>query len=141
MANREKVIIVFTALVAGLMPVGCDWKESQDSVAELRDAIVFGRFEKIESILGKEPELVSAKDNAGQTPLHTAAAASNKRIAELLIAKGADVNARDNGGNTALHRAVGVEICELLINNGAQVNGKNNIGRTPLLDLVVSSWY
>ena len=37
---------------------------------------------------------VDAKDKSGQTPLHRAAAWDRKEVAELLIAKGADLNAK-----------------------------------------------
>ena len=68
----------------------------------------------------------------GWTPLGWAA---NKEIAELLIAKGADVNAKNVGGLTPLHQAAlsgRKEIAELLIAKGADVNAETNDGKTPL---------
>jgi ankyrin repeat protein len=41
---------------------------------------------------------VNAKEEVGWTPLHYAAAMSHKAIAELILAKGADVNAKDVDG-------------------------------------------
>jgi len=78
---------------------------------------------------------VNAKD--GYTPLHEAAAAGQKEVVELLIAKGAHVNARDVGGATPLHYAginrKGVRgVAELLIAKGADVNAKGDTGDTPL---------
>ena len=43
--------------------------------------------------------------NFDGTPLHSSAYQSNKKIAELLIDKGADVNAKNKYGHTPLDRA------------------------------------
>ena len=76
----------------------------------------------------------------GKTPLHYAAQSilitgsedkQNKKIAELLIANGADVNARCPDGRTPLYGAVFLgqnEVVELLIAKGADVNAKVSLG-------------
>jgi len=51
---------------------------------------------------------VNAKTKTGWTPLHNAATQDDKEIAELLIAKGADVNAKDDDGETPLDQAIGL---------------------------------
>jgi len=59
----------------------------------------------------------------------------HKEVAELLIAKGADVNAKNKFGWTPLYwTAYGghKEIVELFIAKGAAVNAKDDDGRTPL---------
>ena len=48
---------------------------------------------------------VNAKDD-GRTPLSYAASWGDEEIAELLIAKGADVNAKDEDGTTPLDWAI-----------------------------------
>jgi len=55
---------------------------------------------------------VNAKDNDGSTPLHSAAGRGHKEIAELLIAKGADVNAKNSLGWTPLDRAITSNLTE-----------------------------
>jgi len=79
------------------------------------------------------------QDEGVWTPLHHAAGGGHKEIAELLIAKDADVNAKDFAGSTPLHVAAyngHKEIVELLIDAGAGVNAKDvlgaNKGKTPL---------
>jgi len=77
---------------------------------------------------------VDAKGNRGGV-LHEAARWGHKEIAELLIAKGADVNAKTKYGTTPLHTASDSgykEIAELLIAKGADVNAKDEGGGTPL---------
>ena len=81
---------------------------------------------------------VNTKDAIGATPLHWAASEGRKEVAELLIAKGADVN-ESSGGETPLHEAAlfgHKEIVELLITAGADVNAKKDNGKTPL-DLAI----
>jgi cytohesin len=69
----------------------------------------------------------------GRTPL---CVASTKEVAELLIAKGADVNTVVINSGTPLHYAVQrgyKEIAELLINKGADINFyKRGVSETPL---------
>ena len=64
-----------------------------------------------------------------------AAGEPQKEIAELLIAKGADVNAKTADGLTALFAAIlgyDKEMVELLIAKGADVNVRGFLGMTPL---------
>jgi len=68
-------------------------------------------------------------------PLHFASDRGTKEVAELLIARGADVNAKSEDGWTPLHSAAGgqKEIAEFLIENGADVNARRNANwQTPL---------
>jgi serine/threonine protein kinase/ankyrin repeat protein len=88
----------------------------------------------------------------GETPFHTIlyytqGYVNKKKIAELLIAKGADVNARDKHGQTVLHWAIvdnnryrsqqiDVQetriIIDFLLSKNADVNAKDIGGNTPL---------
>ena len=80
---------------------------------------------------------VKARDTAGSTPLHDAAAAGHREVAELLIAKGADINAKTTNEDvtTPLHSAAFAghkEMVELLIARGADANIRDYRGRTAL---------
>ena len=60
---------------------------------------------------------------SGWTPLAVAAHRGHKEVAELLIAKGADVNAKDNNGGTPLDVAIQLkrtEIADLLRKHGGK---------------------
>ena len=73
---------------------------------------------------------VNAKDKRGRTPLLFAAIGGHKEIAEILIAKGADVSPKSpeyKAGITPLHEAAfhgHKEIVELLIAKGEDVRVK-----------------
>jgi len=67
---------------------------------------------------------VNTKVN-GFTPLHCAARYGHKEVAQLLIAKGADVNAKDTRGRTPIDLAINQgrkEIVKLLLSKGCDVS-------------------
>ena len=74
------------------------------------------------------------------TALHTAARFGRDDLAELLIARGADLAAGDEPArNTALHIAAqygNVAVARVLVTRGANVNAPNKYGRTSLHDAV-----
>jgi hypothetical protein len=108
------------------------------------EAVLLGDIKKVEEAITVGAD-VNARDRRGHTLLHIAVERGNKEIAELLIAKGADVNPKNaniefdgatyevNGAplNAAAERG-NKEIAELLIAKGADVNPKTVIGGTPL---------
>ncbi|KAM3960989.1 LOW QUALITY PROTEIN: uncharacterized protein ACR2FA_004935 [Aphomia sociella] len=76
----------------------------------------------------------SAKDNAGFTPLHVAAAKGHVRIARLLLQYGANVSAAAQGGIRPLHEAAEnchVEVIRLLLSYGADPLLGTYAGQTP----------
>ena len=67
--------------------------------------------------------------------MHYAAVNGHEKIAELLIANGAEVNTKNENGWTPLHWAAHKdhgEIVGLLIAKGAEVNARTEQGQTPL---------
>jgi len=114
MTNRKILIGVLGILFLVVMPLCAE---------EIHDAALNGDINKVKSLLAKNPKLIKAKDNEGMTPLHMAAAAGQKEVAELLIAKGADVNAKSNDGVTPLQMAVAwgqKEVAEFLKSHGGK---------------------
>ena len=97
------------------------------------DAAIDGNIEAVKQAIADGAD-VNAKPG-GITPLHWAAWRGRKEIAELLIAKGADLNTKNKDGGTPLHNAAWkghVEIAKLLIVKNADVNAKDVEGQTPL---------
>lgn len=75
-----------------------------------------------------------SKSNLGWTPLHLAIYFGHKDVAEVLLAKGAELNAVNDNGDTPLHKAsfIGREdLVMLLIQYNADVSVINGEGRLP----------
>lgn len=62
----------------------------------IHDAARKGDLKKVQAILASDPKAVNAQDNAGDTPLHQAVLHGNYKVAEALIAAGADVNVKNS---------------------------------------------
>ena len=108
---------ILIATIAVVVLVGCG------SGRNIHDAVSNYDVEAVKEYLDAGVD-VNAKDiQFGATPLYLAAEFGRKEIAELLIAKGADVNAGDKRGRTPLDWAVGrshVETAALLRKHGGK---------------------
>ncbi len=100
--------------------------------------------EMVELLLQHQAPL-NQQDISGQTPLFEAILNQRADVADLLIAKGADVNLASMHGVTPLHMVTNVfndEIAaalgEKLLAAGANVNALNNNQTTPLL--LAATW-
>jgi hypothetical protein len=103
---------------------------------EIHDAAKAGDLEKVKSLLKTSPDLVSSKDNDGATPLHTAAYGGQLKIAETLVASGANVNATTRDGVAPLHWAAAmgsVDVCKFLLLKGADINAVDRLDRLPIV--------
>ncbi|XP_057487079.1 uncharacterized protein LOC130773145 isoform X2 [Actinidia eriantha] len=74
----------------------------------LHEAARFGKRDVAEMILDKEKDLLSARNNLGETPLYTAAASGTEEVFDLLQANigREEVILRRDDGCTVLHAAV-----------------------------------
>jgi ankyrin repeat protein len=89
---------------------------------------------QIASILVARDALVDARNDAGETLLHRAAADGHLAGIELLVSHGARVDATDLHGFTPLHSAVKegrLEVAARLLALGASADARGTDGRTP----------
>lgn len=101
---------------------------------DIFSAIILERVDDVAEFLGGHPDLVHAKGAHGLPILFYAAAVGNRKIGEMLVARGADVNA-GAGGNTALHGAAWFgrfDFAQWLLSQGGDVSVKDYSGKTPL---------
>lgn len=103
-----------------------------------------GNLEQTQELLASNPALVKTKGDYDRTPLHWAAEKNHCRLAEVLIAAGADINAETTWGSTPLQWAANMgnrEVADLLLKNGAasQLNMWAAAG-LGMLDVVQSFW-
>jgi len=102
----------------------------------LFESCAAGEFDRVERMLADKAP-VNAYSDDGWTPLHLASFFGHSKIAELLLANGADVTARSKNpnGNTPLHAALAANqkmVAGILIGQGADVNAADAGGWRPL---------
>jgi len=111
--------------------------KTDPDVTEFLRAAGNGNLAKTRLLLDHNPSLVFGKNKEGFTALHYAASYGYVEIAELLLARSADVNAKTGKGDTPLHYAAAYgygDLVQLLVSNKANINIRDGIGRTPLYD-------
>jgi len=96
----------------------------------------FGNVEIVKLTLDSGADINAVSHNLFKaTPLQGAAAMQNISLAQLLIARSANVNCRGAEGGTPLHETAEqgqIEFAKVLLDHGADVNAKDDHGRTPL---------
>ena len=105
--------------------------------AEIHDAAGEGDMVKVKALISENPDLVSAVNERGSTPLHSAAFGGHLEVVEFLLEKGAEIEAVNGGGFTPLHLATFAghrEVVELLLDQGANINALNEAMGASVLD-------
>ena len=90
--------------------------------------------EVVESLLADIADFHAKNDN-GETPIHSASYYGRIEVVKALLAAGANVNAKNEYDETPLHVAAEkgqVGVVEALLEAGADVNAKDKYGETPL---------
>ena len=124
---------VAAMLVAGGADINAYDAEKNTILSKVVDR---GNFETAEILLanGAEPDMPIGVTEV--TALHFAAHKGDKKIASLLLAKGADINSENLGGQSALVQALcdgQTEFAEFLLDNSADVNSGIDVGSSPLI--------
>ncbi len=130
-SGRKKWMPFLSGIILLVLPLF----SLQTSHDEIFEAAKQGDLAKIQALVGKNPDLVNAKDQEQSTPLHSAAAAGRLKIVEYLIEKGADVNAWNNAHQNPLLYAAyhgRSEIVCLLLEKGAEYSEQDIYGRNVL---------
>jgi len=100
----------------------------------LVDAINSQDHERVNE-LSRNPVLVKAADNHGNTPLHFAANCCNGNFIELLISRGADPNKQNDKKRTPMHWAAykcDFDVIEQMIYKGGDYTALDVNGESPL---------
>lgn len=108
---------------------------SNDSSSTLLEAVAERDNKRVTELLRTKPNL-EIKDSSGRTALMIAAYNHDNKIAELLIAAGANVNAQDNIQNSPFLYAGAegnVALLNMALENGADFNLYNRYGGTALI--------
>lgn len=102
---------------------------------ELASSVRHSKYPEIEQAMN-QPDYnlpIDFQDDGGNTLLHVAAQNGNKRIAKLLLRRGATINKQNMAGQTVLHYASGygfTELFEYFMTKGADDSIKNADGLT-----------
>jgi len=73
--NRNILLAVFAVVLLVTAQAG-----------EIHDAVLLGNVVHIGQLLEKNPQLVNARNDKGQTPLHLAVEEGSKKVVALLLA-------------------------------------------------------
>merc|ERR1712038_1375989 len=87
-------------------------------------------------LLNKSRDLIMARDDENNTPLHGAARLDRLRVATLLVEEGANVSVKGYDGRIPLHWAAkrdSINVAKLLLNKSRdEMNARDNNNDTPL---------
>ena len=103
-----------------------------------RDSLEIRRMERVprqRAFRAESGGAVSAQDNRGWTPFHTASEFGHLHVAKFLLERGVAVDIRGRSEEVALSLASSIgklDIVRFLIETGADIYAKDNKGSNPL---------
>ena len=88
--------------IAALVLVGCGRPPLSENEREMINDVLHMRIEKVKQHLDAGVNVNARQQRDGKTPLHLTAWFAQTNMAELLIARGADINSLSDNGETPL---------------------------------------
>ena len=102
---------------------------------DVYSACALNDTDRLRELVDQAPDVVTATEDYGMTPLHWAARAGAMECATILVAEGADLNALNKAQRTPLQLAAEKDqppMVRFLAKYGADLNTQDKKGRTPL---------
>jgi ankyrin repeat protein len=91
----------------------------------IHDAARKGDLKKVQEILAADPKALDVQDNGGDTPLHVAVLHGQYKVAEALIAAGANINVKNS------YAPFTPEDLGQFFSGSSAASGKDNVGAFP----------
>ena len=126
-----------TSLIRSLSPLPPREEVDPQTVVLIHEAAATGNLQKLRQLLpaASTTTLLDVEDDAGRTPLHSAAKGGQLATVEFLGQRGSNVNADDRNGCRPLHLALmngHVDIAKLLVQDFRASESKTDYaGKTP----------
>ena len=128
------LLIAILFLTIALANLGATLHQDGTGSDEFCRALIRSDATSVKRILRECPGLANLPVARGEAvPLGYA---PNQRIAEILIACGADLNRANQAGITPLHTSIflnNIPVAKMLIDRGASIEGASKSGATPLM--------
>ena len=110
----------------------------REKMVELSEMAISQCNEQMNYLLIQNKQLVTLRDNVGNTPLHLLADHKTcypqvVSVAKTLIDRGSKVNSKNDQDKSPLHLAKSWEMAQLLLECKANPNSLDDCGRTPLI--------
>ena len=119
-----------TAEISGLLLDAGASPNAQDDLGFT--ALHLAQNAELAQLLMKHGASPSRRSLFGWTPVHTAAILGRPKVLEVILDQGGSVNAQSRNGATPLHLASSQAVANVLVARGANLTQADRWGRTPL---------